>query len=206
MQDKKNQLSSSLDKFIDAPYLFESEDPKTQRIVNELDIEQDNVVLEFGAGDGYFTLPIAKKLASLGDRGIVFGFDYSHTLVNRLNERAANNGLDLVVRAKHLAYNDPYNLAINDSSIDRIVSINSAHYLKNPLSVYEEFNRILKPGGILLLSDWQRSIQKTFGVIKKEFVAPEQVLFDLMVAGFHPPAHIKVPGFSWIIRTHRLLN
>jgi SAM-dependent methyltransferase len=86
--------------------------------------------LEVGVGSGRFAVPF----------GIRFGVDPSRKLVHM----AKHPGIEVVVgEGEHLPY--------YAGSFDYVLMMTVVCFLDNPLTVFREVNRVLKPGGFLIV-------------------------------------------------------
>ena len=93
-------------------------------------------VLDVGCGDG---LNAGKILTDIGD---YIGVDVSETAV----EAACQNGYDASL------IEDAVTLPFEDETVDAVVSMEVIEHLMFPLSAVEEISRILRPGGVVLLT------------------------------------------------------
>lgn len=111
-------------------------------------IQGNEIILDAGAGSGYFSLIIAEKLTS----GKLICLDLSEEMLYKLKKRTAQKGLDEKIQAiKGRASSVP----IKNKSIDLAVSNAVFHELSNPDSVLGEIIRILKPGGRVIITDFR---------------------------------------------------
>ncbi len=104
--------------------------------------EEPLEILDDGAGAGFFSI----LLASLGHH--VTSIDYSEKMVERLRENMASRGL--AVSALQM---DAQKLRFPDGSFDAVVQRNVLWNLDDPAAAYGEMQRVLRPGGLLLVYD-----------------------------------------------------
>ena len=99
-------------------------------------------VLEFGAGVGAFTLPLAD---AVGDQGRIYALDLSPKNIKLLNKRLEKRG------HKHVkAIHDEHFVSRvhpDIPSVDMIFSVGSLSYVQDPRRVLEEMNRLLPESG-----------------------------------------------------------
>ncbi len=108
----------------------------------------DETVLDLGAGSGYFSLKIARKLVG----GKVVCVDLSEEMLGILRGRAKRKGLENkieVVRA-HAA-----STGLEDESCDLAVSSGLFHELSRPNEALAEMVRVVKPGGSVVVADFR---------------------------------------------------
>ncbi|UOD51420.1 class I SAM-dependent methyltransferase [Orrella daihaiensis] len=100
------------------------------------------------------------------------------------------------IEPAYLAF-DGNRLNLADASVDRIVVNDAFHHIPNVATVLTEFFRVLKPGGIVGMSEPGRHHSqspesqyemRTFNVIENDFVL-EDIWRDAQAAGF---AHIEI--------------
>ena len=106
-------------------------------------------VLDAACGPGLY-------LSDLLDAGAdAVGFDASQTMVDLARERVGDRAaIDQAVLGERLPY--------PDGSFDRAICALAIHYVEHPFEAFAELNRILRPGGLLVIStqhptiDWLR--------------------------------------------------
>ncbi|MBW2452348.1 MAG: metalloregulator ArsR/SmtB family transcription factor [Deltaproteobacteria bacterium] len=109
-------------------------------------VPQGGLIVEIGVGTGRL-LP---DLAGIGDR--VIGVDHSPAMIDLAREcaeRVPHGKIDL-----RLA--EMIHLPVETTSADTVVMNQVLHHAELPILVLKEINRILKPGGLLLIADLVR--------------------------------------------------
>lgn len=125
-------------------------------------IKGHEIVLDVGAGSGYFSLMIAKKLSS----GKVICLDLSEEMLQHLEQKAEKKGLKDKI---HILKGEASSSGIGDESVDLAVSNGVFHELSNPEAVLEEMLRVLKPDGWVIITDFRDTrIGKRIGAAHKE--------------------------------------
>lgn len=111
-----------------------------------LDIKPGQIVLDVGCGIG----DRAAEMASMvGTKGEVCGTDLSNLMVEISKRRNESNGLPLEFYVAS-AVDQPF----PDNSFDRVRTERVLMYLPDPEPAIDEFLRVLKPGGRLLVVDF----------------------------------------------------
>jgi len=101
-------------------------------------------ILDVGVGTGHMAFDMAK--ATIGHNEIV-GIDISDDMLDTCRERC----IDLPNVSFEMA--DLYDLPFNEESFDVVLSVQVFEYLENVQKALLELNRVLKPGGRLILRD-----------------------------------------------------
>lgn len=107
-------------------------------------LKESDKVLELNAGTGLDAVFLAK-------RGIrVHCIDIAHGMVKKIDEKIRQNNLQELISFQQLSFADLGNL--NETSFDHIFSnFGGLNCVRNPRLVFEQFNKILKPGGKVTL-------------------------------------------------------
>jgi len=102
-------------------------------------------ILEIGTGKGHFALSLARR-----------GYNFVSIDISREEQESARLNLQYFGLEKQVIFKieDAEHLGFPDQSFDTIFSINVFHHLENPLAVLDEIVRLLRPGGEVVLSDF----------------------------------------------------
>ncbi len=99
-------------------------------------------VLDLGCGPGFYAL-------MFGSRGLnVVGVDYSDKMIEQARQNAKDRGVEAT-----FIKSDAQNLDLPDSSFDLVVSRDMFWCLENPEKAYSEILRVLRSGGMAIVSD-----------------------------------------------------
>lgn len=121
--------------------------------LSQFNIEPGMVVADLGCGIGAYTIELATRVGSLGK---VFAVDVQKTLVDTLASTCKEKKLTHV-SVLWDDMDDANGIALQDSSIDRIVVANTLFQLDDIQKFATEVKRILKPKGMALIVDWAES-------------------------------------------------
>lgn len=114
-----------------------------------LDLRENMVVADLGAGSGFYTIPVAKMVS----RGKVYAIeiqkDFLTTIRNKSKEAHLNNIECLWGDVEKIN-----GTKIKDKIIDTVIASNIFFQVNDKDKFIEEIKRILKLGGKLLLIDW----------------------------------------------------
>jgi ubiquinone/menaquinone biosynthesis C-methylase UbiE len=114
-----------------------------ESFVERLPLKPGMRVLDVACGTGNVAIPLARKGA------VVTGVDIAPNLLAQARERAAAEGL-----AAGFDEGDAEALPYDDASFDAVVSMFGAMFAPRPELVAREFGRVLKPGGLLAMANW----------------------------------------------------
>jgi ubiquinone/menaquinone biosynthesis C-methylase UbiE len=114
-------------------------------VLQEAGIKPGFQVLDFGCGPGGYILPLAKLT---GTSGKIFALDINPAAILTVKSLAARHKLANV----QTVLSDSAT-GLPDGSIDVALLYDVLHHLKRMDDVLAELHRILKPGGILSVSD-----------------------------------------------------
>jgi ubiquinone/menaquinone biosynthesis C-methylase UbiE len=115
------------------------------KALNLLTFKENEAVLEIGIGNGKFLKLISKKVPN----GLVTGIDISSTMLFL----AKCYNFRLIRQKKVQIWNkNVENLNFEKESFDKIISLNTIYFWKNPTNIIEQLYHVLKPNGQLLLA------------------------------------------------------
>jgi ubiquinone/menaquinone biosynthesis C-methylase UbiE len=111
--------------------------------LQSIGMHRGQYVLDFGCGEGYYTIPAATVV---GDQGKVYAVDKDEEALSKLSERARSKGLDNIVLMK---CKRDLKVDLVDGSIDLALLYDVLHYFPQRKDLYEEMHRVLKKKGFL---------------------------------------------------------
>jgi ubiquinone/menaquinone biosynthesis C-methylase UbiE len=169
---------------------------ESREIIEALDLNPTSIVLEYGAGQGRYTLPIARKLDELEGDGIVFALDRTGNELEKLDIKAVDRDLDHRIRLLPLTGKPKGVLPIKSNAVDRTLTLDTDFQSHEGSAVAREMQRILKPGGVLVTG-------ATRGTTFHEGVSPqveaEYTAKVLGALGFQRLKLIRPKGSQWAI-------
>jgi ubiquinone/menaquinone biosynthesis C-methylase UbiE len=116
---------------------------KPERILGPY-VHEGQTVLDIGAGMGYFSIPLAKRV---GKKGLVIAADVQKEMLDRLATRAVRAGVEKQINI-HLSEKDRLGITLQ---VDFVLAFWVVHEVDNKESLFEEIFSILSPGGKLLV-------------------------------------------------------
>jgi ubiquinone/menaquinone biosynthesis C-methylase UbiE len=131
--------------------VFEKGNAELNALMYEtLSIQENDHVLEIGFGTG----TLIKKIAALLNNGLIEGVDFSKSMVaiaQKKNRKHINSGKVKI----HLGDFDE--VLLDDNCYDKIFSVNTIYFWKDPNTTISKICRILKPGGKLIIGFHDKS-------------------------------------------------
>jgi len=119
--------------------------PPTQ-LLSRLGVRDDDVVVDFGCGPGFYTIPLARIAAR------TIGIDISAGMLQRLRENCEKNAVRV-----ELMQSDGRSINLGEDSIDLILLVHVFHEIGQKAEVLSEFSRILKVSGRLAIVERTKS-------------------------------------------------
>jgi len=133
-----------------------------EKVLKEVGIKKGYLILDFGCGEGIYSLPAAKIT---GHKGRVFALDKSRTELNKLVEKAKLAGLDNI---QIIETSGEVKIPLQEGFFDVVLLYDILHSYYFSRSEREELlketYRVLKPGGLISVYPEHMSLEE----IKKE--------------------------------------
>ena len=117
--------------------------------IDVLKLAKGATVADIGAGSGYMTEKLSKKV---GPMGKVFASDIQQGMIDLLNKRIAKRKLANVTPV--LSTQDDPRLPVE--AIDLVIMVDVYHELSQPQLVLRHIKASLKPGGRLVLVEYRK--------------------------------------------------
>jgi SAM-dependent methyltransferase len=120
---------------------------RTDLLIGHLPLDPDDVVVDLGAGTGYFSLPIATRL----EAGRVLAVDIQPEMLAIVERRSARAGLENIetILATEV---DP---GIPADAADLVLMVDAYHEFSHPREVMQGVVSGLKPGGRVVLVEYR---------------------------------------------------
>ena len=115
----------------------------------------DGKVLDIGTGTGLLAIELAKKIPDVE----VIGLDLSDVAL-----KVARKNLQEIEQPFKVSFEkgDAEDTPFENCAFDLVVSSNTLHLIKNPVRMFDEIQRVLKPSGKFFISDLRRSLLGMF--------------------------------------------
>lgn len=160
---------------------------RRRAIVEHLHLRTGQHVADVGAGTGLFTLPIA---AAVGPEGRVYAVDLMPTFLAHIGARCREAGVTHVTLVQASARSS----GLAEASIDLAFLSDAYHHLEDPAAILGSLRRALRPGGELVILDFERIPGKSPAwVLEHVRAGKEVVIAEVLAAGFvRDPAEPEV--------------
>lgn len=145
------------------------------QIMDTLGIAEGSTVADIGAGGGWFTIRLARRV---GANGIVYAEDIQPQMLESTMRRVAREGLGNVRRVLGTA-EDP---RLPARSLDAVLIVDTYHELENPGALLRNIAQSLKPQGRVGVVDFKRDGLGP-GPALEDRVDPDEVVRDAEAAG-----------------------
>jgi predicted methyltransferase len=179
---------------------------RPEEVMDALGIAEASVVADIGAGAGWFTIQLARRV---GPNGVVYAEDVQREMLTAIERRAATENL-LNVRSRLGKSNDP---DLPPRSIDAILLVNSYHEIGLPMNssqaigdrvtFLQNLAQALRPNGRIGVIDFKLQGSGP-GPDISERVAPEVVISDAQKAGLRLRSHETFMPYQYLLIFERV--
>ena len=165
------------------------QEEQTTAMLDALQLNGGETVADFGAGSGYFTFELAKRV---GARGTVVAVDIEPKMLAFIRQRAAREGLTNVGLIQSTE-RDP---RLPAKRFDLILMVDVYHELSYPYETLQQLRLALKPKGRLALVEYR---QEDPNVPIKELhkMSMEQMKLEMAAVGLE-----EVGSFDGLPQQH----
>jgi ubiquinone/menaquinone biosynthesis C-methylase UbiE len=109
------------------------------------------VLLDIATGTAQVPIKICARPEFDGLK--ITGLDFFEDMLEQARKTVREHGLSDRIE---IVYGDAHKMPIADKSVDFIISRSTIHHWANPVAVFREIHRVLKPNGIALVHDIRR--------------------------------------------------
>jgi SAM-dependent methyltransferase len=145
------------------------------QIMDTLGIAEGSAVADIGAGGGWFTIRLARRV---GANGIVYAEDIQPQMLESTMRRVRREGLGNVERVLGTAED----ARLPAGRLDAVLIVDTYHELENPEALLRNIARSLKPQGRVGVVDFKRDGLGP-GPALEDRVDPDEVVRDAEAAG-----------------------
>ncbi len=148
---------------------------RPDQVMDAMGIADASVVADIGAGSGWFTIRLARRV---GPQGLVYAEDVQPEMINAITRRVQREGLTNV-RAVRGQNSDP---RLPPGSLDAILVVDAYHEVEDRVTMLKNLARALKPQGRIGVVDFKLDGTGP-GPSPEERVSPDVVVKDAAKAG-----------------------
>lgn len=124
-----------------------------EEIIKEISLSEGMLVADFGSGAGFYSLPAARLV---GSSGRVYALDIRKEMLEVVRSKAKQDYL-LNIETIRANLEELHGSKLKDQSIDRVIISNILFQVENKNELTAECYRVLKPRGLALVVEWEKS-------------------------------------------------
>lgn len=148
---------------------------RPDQIMDAMGIADASIVADIGAGSGWFTIRLARRV---GPRGLVYAEDVQSEMINAIFRRVQREGLTNVKPVLGRG-SDP---RLPERSLDAVLVVDAYHEMQDRVTMLVNLARSLKPQGRIGVVDFKLDGTGP-GPSPEERVSPDVVVKDAAKAG-----------------------
>jgi ubiquinone/menaquinone biosynthesis C-methylase UbiE len=152
-----------------------------EQIMDVLGIAEGSVVADIGAGAGWFTIRLARRV---GPNGVVYAEDVQPEMLAAISRRVKSEGL-MNVKPILGKGSDPQ---LPNTALDAVLMVDAYHEIDDRVPLLRNLARSLRPGGRIGVVDFKLEGSGP-GPATEERVSPETVVNDAKSAGLRLVSH-----------------
>ncbi|MBM3804131.1 MAG: class I SAM-dependent methyltransferase [Acidimicrobiia bacterium] len=147
-----------------------------EKVLDALDIRRGMTIADVGAGNGYFTLRLARRVTSSGK---VFAVDIQQPMLELLDERQKREGLTNI----ELVLGTPVDPKLPPATVDLALLVDVYHEFQRPEEMVTGIRAALKPAGVMVLVEY-RGEDASVPIKPEHKMTVAQVLGEIEPMGF----------------------
>lgn len=147
-----------------------------KRFLKRIGVGQGEIVLDFGARVGYYSIPAAKVV---GSKGIVNALDKDARALDELMRTAKSERLE---NLRRIDTSGQLAIPLSNESVDVVLLYDVLHLIDTRELLYEEVHRILRPHGLLSVYPKHNKLDSPGWGLKD--MAPGDIIKEIEYHGF----------------------
>jgi ubiquinone/menaquinone biosynthesis C-methylase UbiE len=165
---------------------------RPEEIMDALQIAEGSVVADLGAGSGWFTIRLARRVLPTGK---VYAEDIQQPMVSAMNLRIKREGLEKIVTTVLGTASDP---RLPPNALDAVLIVDAYHEMEDPVVLLRHISRSLKRSGVVgIVNHTKRGFGP--GPPMEERVDPDQVIRDAQAAGLRLKSQPDVLPYQYLL-------
>jgi ubiquinone/menaquinone biosynthesis C-methylase UbiE len=137
----------------------------TEKIIDTIHVDRNDVIADLGSGNGYFTVPFAKVAKH------VYAVDIEPKMLSLLEDYANKEDVSNI----EYVVSDLEDIQMGNGQANIVFVAFVIHEIERMGKVLGEFKRILIPGGKLVLLEWKPDDNPDMGPPSHERIAPDDL-------------------------------
>lgn len=162
-----------------APWLIRPErelEEAPSQVLDELKLKPGMTVVDFGCGNGFYTLPMAKQV---GPNGKVLAVDIQPEMIQMLKERAATAGIDNI----EPILSTEKDTKLPENQVDLLILVDVYHEFSFPSQMLAGIRQSLKDDGVVALLEF-RAEDPTVPIRPLHKMSKKQIMKEYEANGF----------------------
>lgn len=147
------------------------------QIMDSLGIADGSVVADVGAGGGWFTVRLARRV---GPRGLVYAQDVQRQMIEAIDRRVQREGL----RNVRLVLGRDDDTRLPGNAFDAVLMVDAYHEVQDRVGLLRSIRAALKPAGRAGIVDFKKDGYGP-GPDMDERIEPADIVRDAEEAGLH---------------------
>lgn len=143
------------------------------RLISKLNLRPSDVVVDFGCGPGFFTIPLSRVAAK------TVGVDVSSGMLEKVAAYARKSGATV-----EFLRSDGTEIRLEDGTADVVFLNHVFHEIDRRQRGLSEFLRIMKPSGRLVIVERTRGSKLLGGKLGPPIIDQREVIREMERAGF----------------------
>ncbi len=150
---------------------------KPDQVMDALQIAEGSVVADLGAGGGWFTIRLARRV---GPYGLVYAEDVQRLMIEAIERRMQREGLTNVKTVMG-EYDNPFP-GLAPGTLDAVLIVDAFHEMEHPVEVLRNVARCLKPTGQIGIVGYREG-EGGPGPDREDRVPPAEIVESANAAG-----------------------
>jgi SAM-dependent methyltransferase len=165
---------------------------RPEDIMDKLQMAEGSVVADLGAGSGWFSIRLARRV---GPNGRVYAEDIQQPMISALNLRIKREGLENIVQTVLGTPSDP---KFPKGSLDAALIVEAYYEMQAPVVLLRNLATSLKPKGLIGIVEYTK---EGFGPgpPMEERVDPDRVIRDAEAAGLRLHSRPEILPYQYLL-------
>ena len=147
------------------------------KFLKKIGIKPGQIVLDFGARVGHYTIPLARII---GKEGIVYALDKDTNSLNELKRKMIKQGLENIIIVKA---DSNLKIRLENNSVDVILLYDVLHLIDDRKKLYKEVHRVLRDDGLFSVYPKHNKLDSPgWGL---ENMTPKDITKEIETQGFY---------------------